>query len=152
MDILASLTPIFKPKSVAVIGASTAPGNTVLKDANSVTDAVRPYKGFTNINYTDFGANSSYHSLQIRASRRFSKTLTMNVNYTWSKALDIVDSDTTAIDYYRDRQRQWGLAGYDRKSVLGIDYVFYAPRLARGAFNHKGLRSAMNGWQPYAPM
>ena len=26
MDILASLTPIFKPKSVAVIGASTAPG------------------------------------------------------------------------------------------------------------------------------
>ena len=26
MDILASLTPIFKPKSVAVIGATTAPG------------------------------------------------------------------------------------------------------------------------------
>ena len=26
MDSLASLTPIFKPKSVAVIGASTAPG------------------------------------------------------------------------------------------------------------------------------
>ncbi|MFA5112201.1 MAG: CoA-binding protein, partial [Desulfobaccales bacterium] len=26
MDILASLAPIFKPKSVAVIGASTAPG------------------------------------------------------------------------------------------------------------------------------
>lgn len=129
------------------LGTTTRPGNTVLKDANNVTDAVRPYKGFTNINYTDYGANSSYNSLQVRASRRFSKSLTMNVNYTWSKALDIVDSDTTAIDYYLDRQRQWGPAGYDRKHVLGVDYVYYLPRFARGWLNRGGFRGLMNGWQ-----
>jgi hypothetical protein len=129
------------------LGTTTAPGNTVLKDANNVTDAVRPYKGFTNINYTDYGANSSYNSLQARLSRRFSKSLTMNMNYTWAKALDIVDSDTTAIDYYLDRNRQWGPAGYDRKHVLGIDYVYYVPKLARGVFNHKSFRGLMNGWQ-----
>jgi hypothetical protein len=129
------------------LGTTTVAGNTVLKDANSVTDAVRPYKGFTNVNYTDFGSNSSYNSLQARLSRRFSKSLTMNVNYTWSKALDIVDSDTTAIDYYLDRQRQWGPAGYDRKHVLGIDYVYYVPKLARGGLNRGGFRGLMNGWQ-----
>ncbi|MCX6626165.1 MAG: carboxypeptidase-like regulatory domain-containing protein [Candidatus Solibacter sp.] len=129
------------------LGTTTAAGNTVLKDANSVTDAVRPYKGFTNINYTDFGANSSYNSFQMRASRRFSKTLTLNVNYTWAKSLGIVDSDTTVIDYYRDRHRQWGPSGFDRKHVLGVDYVFYVPKLARGTLNHKAMRGLMNGWQ-----
>ena len=38
-------------------------------------------------------------------------------------------------------------AGYDRKHVLGIDYVFYMPRLARGWMNRSGFRGFMNGWQ-----
>src|ERR1019366_3675386 len=77
----------------------------------------------------------------------FSKSLTLNVNYTWSKALDTVDSDTTAIDYYLDRDRQWGPAGYDRKHVLRIDYVFYVAKLAHGGLNRGGFRGLMNGWQ-----
>jgi hypothetical protein len=125
----------------------TTTSTTILKDANNINDAVRPYKGFGNVNYTDYGANSSYNSLQVRVSRRFSRRLTMNANYTWSKALDVVDSDTTVIDYYRDRQRQWGPAGFDRSHVLGIDYVFYVPKLARGVFNHFVTRGVMNGWQ-----
>jgi hypothetical protein len=125
----------------------TTTSTNILKDANNINDAVRPYKGFSAINYTDYGANSSYNSLQVRLSRRFSKRLTLNANYTWSKALDVVDSDTTVIDYYRDRQRQWGPAGYDRAHVLGVDYVFYMPKMARGFLNHMVTRGVMNGWQ-----
>jgi hypothetical protein len=125
----------------------TTTSTSVLRDANNINDAVRPYKGFSAINYTDYGANSSYNSLQVRASRRFSKRLTINGNYTWSKALSVVDSDTTVIDYYRDRQRQWGPAGFDRSHVFGADYVFYVPKLARGSFDHRVLRGVLNGWQ-----
>ncbi|MBI3207482.1 MAG: carboxypeptidase regulatory-like domain-containing protein [Candidatus Solibacter usitatus] len=125
----------------------TTTSTNILAANNSVTDAVRPYKGFTSINYTDFGATSKYNALQTRVSRRFSKRLTMNVNYTWAKALDDVDFDTTVIDYYLDRHRQWGPAGFDRKHVLGVDYVFYAPRLARGYLNQRVMRTALNGWQ-----
>jgi hypothetical protein len=121
--------------------------SSVLKDANNVVEALRPYKGYTNVYFTDYGASSNYHSLQARASRRFSKSFTINANFTWSKALDDVDTDNKVLDYYLDRDREWGPAGFDRKMVLSVDYVYYLPRLARGALNRPGGRQFLNGWQ-----
>ena len=51
----------------------------------------------------------------------------MNASYVWSKAMDQVDTDTTAIGYYLDRRRDWGPAGFDRTHVFNLDYVYLLP-------------------------
>lgn len=127
------------------LGTTTA--TSILRDANNVPEAIRPYKGYTNVLYTDYGAKSVYHSLQARLMRRFSKRLTMNANFTWSKVLDDVDTDNTVINYYLDRRMEWGPAGFDRKFVTSIDYVLYLPNMARWKWNNPIGRQALNGWQ-----
>mgnify|MGYP000952186686 CR=1 FL=1 len=80
------------------LGTTLRPG--VLTGVNGTTNALRPYLGYTTVNWTEFGSISKYHALQTRVSRRFARGFTGNFNYTWSKAMDEVDGDTTAIGYY----------------------------------------------------
>jgi Carboxypeptidase regulatory-like domain len=119
----------------------------VLTNANNQSNAIRPYKGYTNVNFTDFGATSNYNALQVRATRRFAQRLTANLSFVWSKAMDEVDTDTTAIGYYLDRRREYGPAGFDRTRVFTADYVYLLPdfgtKLSSSAFVHKLL----DGWQ-----
>ncbi len=46
--------------------------------------------------FTRLGASSVYNGLQVKVSRRFSNTLTINADYTWSKAIDLDDQDNEA--------------------------------------------------------
>lgn len=46
---------------------------------------LRPYPQFGNINSTSNDGYSWYHSMQVRADKRFSKGLTLQANYTFSK-------------------------------------------------------------------
>lgn len=132
----------------------TTVNTSILQDANNTTNAIRPFLGFGDINYTDYGANANYHALQVRASRRFTNNLMVNLSYAWSKSMDIVDNDggsdsnnpaaDGAIDDKFNRQREYGLAGWDRQHVLTIDYVYTLPQLRdRGAF----MKYALGGWQ-----
>jgi hypothetical protein len=112
---------------------------------NNVSNAMRPYPGFTGINPVDFGSNSNYHALQVHASCRFGSRLTANASFVWSKATDQFDNDTTTIGYYIDRDREWGPAGFDRTSVLTFDYVYQLPDFAKQA---NGFAKALvNGWE-----
>ena len=49
---------------------------------------LRPLQGYGDIIYKDFAANGNYNGLQIQVNKRFSKNMTFNVSYTWSKALN----------------------------------------------------------------
>jgi hypothetical protein len=125
----------------------TTISTTILKDANNVNNAVRAFKGYTNVNFTDYGADSNYHALQARLSHRFSSIFTINANFTWSKTLDCTDTDTASIYYYLDRQREWGPAGFDRTRVLNIDYVYYLPKFGAWITHWSPVRKALDGWQ-----
>ena len=85
---------------------------------NNTPDAVRPYLGYTAVNIIEFGAESEYHGLQARLTRRFGQNFTANVGYTLSKALDHVDTDNNAIGYSFDLDREWGPSGLDRRHQL----------------------------------
>jgi hypothetical protein len=128
------------------VGSTIGPGN-ILAQNNSVANAVRPYKGYTDILITEFGGNSSYHALQARMSRRFSRNFTFNGNYTWSKTLDEVDSDGTTIGYFLDRRREWGPAGFDRTHILNIDYVYHLPKAGSRWLNNGAGRTLLDGWE-----
>ncbi len=46
-----------------------------------------------------------------------------------------------------DRHRERGPAGFDRKYVATIDYVYQIPKFARGFLNTRAMRPVLNGWQ-----
>jgi hypothetical protein len=126
------------------LNTTTATGSTLLSSVNFTNNAIRPFPGYTNVTYTEFGANSSYNALQARVSRRFASKLTLNLSYVWSKALDTTDSDGASIGYFLDRRRDYARAGFDRKHTVNIDYVYELPSLAK---SNDLLKRAVNGWQ-----
>ncbi|MFN7919851.1 MAG: carboxypeptidase regulatory-like domain-containing protein [Bryobacteraceae bacterium] len=124
------------------LGTTLRPG--VLTAVNGTTNALRPYRGYTGINFTEFGGVSNYNAMQLRVTRRFAQGFTGNFNYTWSKAFGEVDGDTTAIGYYKDRRREYGPAGFDRTHIVTIDFVYELPKV----FRSSGVGSTiLNGWQ-----
>ena len=112
----------------------------------TVPNALRPFKGYTNITFVEFGASGNYHALQTRVSRRFGSNLTFNVNYTWSKAIDETDNDTDVIGYYLDRRRERAVAGYDRTHTMTIDYIYNLPKLSARLGNNGVVRTMFDGW------
>ncbi len=126
------------------LGTTTAAGSTLLSNVNFTSNAVRPYLGYQSINYTEFGGTSNYNALQSRLTRRFANKLTLNVAYTWSKAMDETDADGTAIGYAYDRRRDYARAGFDRTHVVSINYVYDLPTVARA---NGAVKAVANGWQ-----
>jgi hypothetical protein len=114
---------------------------------NNTPDAIRPYRGYTTVNMIEFGAESEYHGLQVRLTRRFGDRFTANVGYTLSKALDHVDTDTTGIGYYLDLEREWGPSGLDRRHQVTIDYVYQLPNAGSKWVNNPFGRAILDGWQ-----
>jgi hypothetical protein len=114
---------------------------------NNTPDAVRPYRGYVSVNVIEFGAESEYHGLQSRLTRRFGERFTANISYTLSKALDHVDADNAVIGYYLDLDREWGPSGLDRRHQLTIDYVYEFPNAGTKWFNNAVGRALLDGWQ-----
>lgn len=122
------------------LAPSSTPGATSLP-----ADFLRPYPGYGNINLRLFDANANYHALQTQVDRRFSNGLFLNVNYTWSKALDTQsgNGDFSRIDG-RDKQANYGPANFDRRHIFNINWVYELPRMeSAGAL----LGALVNDWQ-----
>jgi hypothetical protein len=124
------------------LGTTLQPG--VLQSVNGTVNALRPYRGFTSVNFTEFGGVSNYNALQARLSRRFAKGFTGNFNYTWSKAMSDADTDGENIGYFLDRRRQYARAGFDRLHIATMDFVYELPQFAR---NNGFAKVVVNGWQ-----
>ncbi len=119
-------------------------GNNVLSNVNGASNALRPYLGYGSIHFTDFGANSNYNALQVQLTRRFTKDIFISANYTWSKALDVIDDDTNQIANRFDRRSNYGPAGFDREHTFTVNYVYTLPTLRnRGSL----LKYTLGGWE-----
>ena len=117
-----------------------------LATVNNVTQALYPYREYNSLNYTRFGASSNYNGLQIHLVRRFSNSLTVNTDYTYSKAinLDDVDSDANQFPDYTQLYRFYGPAGYDRRNVFNAQWVYNLPSF-KGS--NKFTQLAAGGWE-----
>lgn len=108
---------------------------------------LRRYPGFGNINVYDNGASSNYNSLQVSVNRRLARGLQFGAAYTFSKALDVADSDTTAVSpYFPARSRNYGLAGFDRSHALVVNYLYELPKFA-GHWHFRPAHWALDDWQ-----
>jgi len=95
--------------------------------------------------------SSHYHALQVALNRRFSKGLLVKGAYTWSKAIDMTDDDGWASVSWNAPQlfyRNRALAGFDRKHVFQIGWVYELPFGAGKKFGNTGVaKYAIGGWQ-----
>lgn len=119
--------------------------NSVYPKTIKVADLLRPYPEFSSITETQPIGYSLYHSLQVRAEKRFSHGYTLNVAYTWSKAMDalrFLNPGDAALEY--------SISENDRPHRLVISGLCELP-IGRGrAFASnlpKSLDYAIGGWQ-----
>ena len=126
------------PVGTTTGGMPPPPNNTWL--------AVVPFVGYSQVNYTDYGANSEYNAFQAAVTRRFSRSLTLSADYTYSKNFDLSDSDDNFASV-RNRfnpKLDYGPTGWERPHVFNVNYVYDFPDFRnRGAF----IRFALGGWE-----
>ncbi len=111
-----------------------------------VTNAIRPYKGYSTIRMFLSDANSSYNSLQTYLTRR-KGNLILTVSHTWSHAIADASSDTENADSgleYTNRRFFRGSTTYDRRHIFVTTYTYRIPFLrTRRGF----LGNAFGRWE-----
>ncbi len=108
---------------------------------------LRPYYGWGSITTLSNAYNSNYHSLQVSAQRRFTAGLQLGVAYTFSKALDVADGDTSTVSpYFAPRFRNYGRAGFDRPQQFVANYVYSLPKLGT-KMNILPAKWVLDGWE-----
>ncbi len=113
---------------------------------NYRNDALRPYYGWGSLNAVETLAYSRYNALMFRLSRRYANNLSMNINYTYSKAMDIVDNDSDSIINPFNIRQNYAPAGYDQTHVFTVDWVYDLPKV-HGKLDNGFGRTVLNGWQ-----
>ena len=109
-------------------------------------NALRPYKGFSQINMRLSDATSNYHGLQLYAAKR-KGDFTMTASYTWSKALGDASGNGDTVEVGEDpfnRKADYGPLSYDRRHIFVATYIYRIPFFA-GANQY--LKGAIGGWE-----
>jgi hypothetical protein len=104
-----------------------------------------PYPQFGTVTYADPVGYSWYHSLQSRVEKRLSKGFTLQMAYTWSKAMEATSflNPTDAMPYE-------SLSDLDRAHRVtgsGIWELPFGKGRKYGADMHKALDFIAGGWQ-----
>ncbi len=128
-----------------------------VQTSRTVNQALRPYPQYLLINTGDQGGDksghSSYHSMIIKATRRYSSGLAFEWNYTLSKLLTDVDSFSegagTTQDQY-NRRLEKSIGEFDQTHALKMSTVYELPfgrgrRYLAGA--HPAVNAILGGWR-----
>jgi hypothetical protein len=109
---------------------------------------LRPYPQFQNVAFNDPAGFSWYHSMQLRATRRYSRGMTVMTSYTWSKNMEATDF-LNEFDAMPHRT----VSDLDRPHRFVASGVFEVP-VGRGRRFGSGMRGVTNhvlgGWQGQA--
>jgi hypothetical protein len=122
---------------------------------STLARSLRPFPQYNNIITSsggDHSGHSSYHSVILKVTRRYSNGLVIDASYVLSKMF--TDADTVwanntpaALDQY-NRRLEKALSAYDRTHDLKINYVYDLPIGPRKRFLKHGILSqAIGGWR-----
>jgi hypothetical protein len=130
--------PTFGPCQVAG-------SNFTASTAELILNQIRPFRGYGPVRLIETRFNSNYHSLQVTAQRRFSRSSQINLAYTWSRNLtDSQNEFSTSPQNTYNIQDEYARANLDRRHVLSINYIYEFP------FYHdqkNALGKLLGGWQ-----
>jgi hypothetical protein len=105
-----------------------------------------PYRGYTNITYNQLAASSSYNALQANLRHTLGHGLTVQIAYTYAKAIDNASSpgyDQGVDD--TNMNRWYSQSDYNRTDTLVANYIYHLP-FFQNSSNHFA-KSALGGWQ-----
>jgi hypothetical protein len=140
--------------AIQPVDARVHPVTVVARDGTSYTITQNSFAnanarsralGLATQNYQLFASDawSNYHSLQITASHRFSRSFYCLAAYTWSKALDATSSGNTAFNTALNDQtnlnNSYGPSDFDRTHRIVISYAYDLPFFA----HKKGFTAAV---------
>jgi hypothetical protein len=115
--------------------------------ANPTADvnAIRPYLGYGAITARIPAFTSNYNSLQVSLNRRFSRGLTLEVGYTWSRLLTTNPFDRSLATYNTYNYKQsYGPSTLNTPHMLVVSYVYELP-FYRSQRNLVG--QVLGGWE-----
>ncbi len=124
--------------------------STLWGGAASVAQALRPFPQYSTIDTNAGGGDrlghSTYHSLQVKLTKRLSSGFTFQGSYVLSKAL--TDAESTPMDKY-NRRLDKTIAGYDQTNVVKISYVYELPFGRGKAFlsGNRVVSAILGGWR-----
>jgi hypothetical protein len=121
------------------------------KNAVLPSQFLRPYPGYGNITYYFYGGNSNYHSLQTALRRRYKNNMTYGVIWTWSKAMDYSDTETSSSttqisSLINPKIWNYGEAAYDHTHIFRVYWNYNLPR-ASSMVNSRIVRAVFDNWQ-----
>ncbi len=106
---------------------------------------LRPITGFNNILISEWAGSANYHSMQVTANRRFTKSMEFGLAWTWSKALTYNDSDSSEVStLVNPRVWNYGLSGIDRTHVVNINWLYSLPK---SPWKNVVSNTLLGGWQ-----
>jgi Carboxypeptidase regulatory-like domain len=118
--------------------------------------ATQPDQRFSVVQQVETAAVSNYNGLSFTAQHRFNRGLQVQINYTWSHALDEVSNGgfnpfiagngaigrvgslANPINDNNIREYNYGNADYDTRHYVSMNYVYELP---------KGPTALLKGWQ-----
>jgi hypothetical protein len=153
-----SLYNIYRLNHNAIpFGAAWQPGNQDPWNVNPRFDGsttwapnfYRPHMGFGDATMIQFGAPTSYHSLQVSANRRLQRGLTFGIAYTWSRALGIASGDWDTVHPVNAQLANFGPLAFDIPHNFVANWVYDIPGLSTKLklFDNKIGRGIFNNWQ-----
>jgi hypothetical protein len=112
----------------------------------------QPIGNATSFTYETPDANSIYHAIQGRLTRRFRRGISGNLLYTFSKAIDnsatLGGAGNTVAQNFQNLAAERGLSSFDRRQVFTGNFVVSSPvGDAKGILtNRKFITAALKDW------
>jgi len=119
----------------------------------SVGQSLRPYPQYSTVDTIngqgDKIGHSTYHSMQVKFSHRYSSGLTVQASYVLSKLLTDSDSGGSEPEDQYNRSLEKSIASYDQTHVVKLNYVYELPfGKGRRFLSGKSVGSAIfGGWR-----
>ena len=132
------LGALFQRDPITAAAAPADPDNT----ATYKLQDYYPYQagyGSNSINVGEHVGYSNYNGLQVAWLKQAGR-LSFDFNYTWSKALGIINSTVDAFNVHGD----YGVLNIDRPQVVNTSYAYDLGSLYHG--DHRVIGGAANGW------
>ena len=116
------------------------------ENAGANVNFLRPYKGFANIPMLEHSGRSTYHGLQVEATRRFTKGFSYGVAYTLSKTMDNNSGPRDGFIDTFNQNLNWGKSANDTRHITVVNFIWELPFLNSNDTN-KVVRLVAGGWQ-----
>jgi hypothetical protein len=114
-------------------------------------NTVLPYLGFNSIKLSENAVNSHYNGLQVNFHGQIKNDLSLQVAYTFSKAMDPVAQGGNAQDLQNisnpyDRGYDKGPSPLDRRQMALVNFIYQLP-IFRGKGTNPVVHSLLGGWE-----